>query len=227
MAAHIWADGKPRPCAAGWRRTAAKRTRHRASSATDTIGRLSRSGSERSSWSFLSGMLPVVGHKPQFIGRVGGKLSLEDGRKAATTATLNALSAAKELLGSLDHVTSCRQARRLYRDRRRIPGTPEGRGRERPNFWRAVFGADKLSSRVVLGVASLPLGVPIELELVVEVAPGNLNRASQAPRRRHSGIVPARPDPTAKGTADVSFRHGDSGQVSPHNDEVKPPLAAP
>ena len=32
-----------------------------------------------------------------------------------------------------------------------------------------VFGEEKLSGRVVLGVASLPLGLPIELELVVEV----------------------------------------------------------
>ena len=98
----------------------------------------------------------------------------------------------------------------------------EGDFREHPKvadgaseFWLKVFGAEKLPSRVVLGVASLPLGMPIELELVVEVAPSNLNRASQAPRRRHSGIVPARPDPTAKGTADVSFRHGDSGQLAP------------
>jgi enamine deaminase RidA (YjgF/YER057c/UK114 family) len=33
----------------------------------------------------------------------------------------------------------------------------------------AVFGEEKLSGRVVLGVASLPLGLPIELELVLEV----------------------------------------------------------
>ena len=33
-------------------------------------------------------MLPVVGHEPQFIGRVGGELTVEDGRKAAATACL-------------------------------------------------------------------------------------------------------------------------------------------
>ena len=51
---------------------------------------------------FLSGMLPVVGHAPQFIGRVGGELSAEDGRKAAQTACLSALSAKA---GSLDKIT--------------------------------------------------------------------------------------------------------------------------
>jgi enamine deaminase RidA (YjgF/YER057c/UK114 family) len=33
----------------------------------------------------------------------------------------------------------------------------------------AVFGEERLSGRVVLGVASLPLGLPIELELILEV----------------------------------------------------------
>jgi len=43
---------------------------------------------------FLTGMLPIIDHKPQFIGQVGGELSLEDDRKAAVAASLNALSAA-------------------------------------------------------------------------------------------------------------------------------------
>jgi hypothetical protein len=33
-----------------------------------------------------------------------------------------------------------------------------------------VFGEDKLAPRVVLGMASLPLGVPVELEVLLEVA---------------------------------------------------------
>ena len=36
---------------------------------------------------FLSGMLPVIDRKPQFIGRLGGEVSIEDGRKAAEIAT--------------------------------------------------------------------------------------------------------------------------------------------
>ena len=59
---------------------------------------------------FFSGMLPVVDGKPQFVGRVGGELTLEDGRKAAATATLNGLSAAKAFLGSLDRVLRLRSS---------------------------------------------------------------------------------------------------------------------
>jgi len=121
---------------------------------------------------FLSGMLPVVDRKPQFIGRVGGELSVEDGRKAAATATLNALSAAKALLGSLDHVTAVPKLGVFIAtagDFRDHPKVADGAS----DVLASAFGADRLSSRVVLGVASLPLGMPIEVEVVLEVEPGS------------------------------------------------------
>jgi len=117
---------------------------------------------------FLSGMLPAVDGKPQFIGRLGGELSLEDGRKAATTATLNALSAAKDLLGSLEHVTRVSRLGVFIATEGDFRGHPKVADAA-SEVLASVFGADKLASRVVLGVASLPLGVPIELELVLEV----------------------------------------------------------
>jgi enamine deaminase RidA (YjgF/YER057c/UK114 family) len=117
---------------------------------------------------FFSGMLPIVDRKPQFAGRVGGELTLEDGRKAAATAVLNGLSAAKAFLGSLDHVTAVAKLG--------VYIATEGDFREHPKvadgaseLLEEVFGKDKLSTRIVLGVASLPMGVPIELELVLEV----------------------------------------------------------
>lgn len=120
---------------------------------------------------FFSGMLPVVERKPQFVGRIGGELTLEDGRKAAATATLNGLSAAKALLGSLDCVAAIAKLG--------VYIATEGDFREHAKvadgaseLLQAIFGTEKLSSRIVLGVASLPLGVPIELELVLEVDDG-------------------------------------------------------
>jgi len=44
---------------------------------------------------FLSGMLPVVDHKPKYVGRVGKELDLEAGRDATRVAALGALAAAK------------------------------------------------------------------------------------------------------------------------------------
>jgi NAD(P)-dependent dehydrogenase (short-subunit alcohol dehydrogenase family) len=118
---------------------------------------------------FLSGMLPVVGRKPQYVGRLGGALSKEDGRKAAEIACLNALSAAKAHLGSLDKITGVAKLG--------VYIATEGDFQDHPKvadgaseLLLKVFGAEMLSGRVVLGVASLPLGMPIEIELVFEIA---------------------------------------------------------
>lgn len=117
---------------------------------------------------FLSGMLPVVDGKPQFVGRVGGELTVEDGRRAARTATLNGLSAARDFLGSLDSVSRVAKLG--------VYIATEGDFREHPKvadgaseLLEKVFGTEKLSTRIVLGVASVPIGVPIALELVLEV----------------------------------------------------------
>ena len=118
---------------------------------------------------FLSGMLPVVGRELHYVGRVGGALSTEDGRKAAEIACLNALSAAKAYLGSLDRVTGVAKLG--------VYIATEGDFWEHPKVADGasellvkVFGAEMLSARIVLGVASLPLGLPIEIELVFEIA---------------------------------------------------------
>jgi enamine deaminase RidA (YjgF/YER057c/UK114 family) len=120
---------------------------------------------------FFSGMLPVVERKPQFVGRVGGELTLEDGRKAAATATLNGLSAAKDVLGSLDRITAIPKLGvyiategNFTQHAKVADGASE--------LLEKIFGTGRLSTRIVLGVASLPLGVPIEVELVLEVDDG-------------------------------------------------------
>ncbi|ANM11204.1 MULTISPECIES: RidA family protein [unclassified Rhizobium] len=117
---------------------------------------------------FFSGMLPVINRQPRFVGRLGGALTAEDGRKAAETATLSALAAAKDYLGSLDRVVGIVKLG--------VYIATEGEFRDHPKvadgaseILLQVFGEEKLSGRVVLGVASLPLGVPIELELVLQV----------------------------------------------------------
>jgi enamine deaminase RidA (YjgF/YER057c/UK114 family) len=118
---------------------------------------------------FLTGMLPTEGRAAKFIGRVGAELDVETGRKAAYLAALNALAVARQHLGSLDKVT------RIVRlgvsvatsgDVREQPKVADGASQ----LLEGVFGKDKNPSRLVFGVASLPLGTPVELELIFEVA---------------------------------------------------------
>jgi enamine deaminase RidA (YjgF/YER057c/UK114 family) len=114
-------------------------------------------------------MLPTVGHEARFLGRAGNELNTEQGRSAAYAAALNALAAARQHLGSLDrilrvvrlgvyiatagdfsdHVTVADAASELLRD---------------------ILGKDRMSTRLVFGVESLPLDVPVELEVIFEVS---------------------------------------------------------
>jgi len=117
---------------------------------------------------FLTGMLPTEGREPKFIGRLGAELDVETGRKAARLAALNGLAVAREYLGSLDRV------RRIVR--LGVSVATAGDVRDQPKVADAasdllerIFGKDKNPCRLVYGVASLPLGTPVELEIIFEV----------------------------------------------------------
>ena len=119
---------------------------------------------------FLSGMLPTEGRSAKFIGRVGAELDIEVARQAAQLAALNALAVARQHLGSLDRVA------RIVRlgvsvatvgDVRDQPKAADGAS----ELLQSIFGKEKNPCRLVYGVASLPLGTPVEVEVIFEVTP--------------------------------------------------------
>ena len=118
---------------------------------------------------FLTGMLPTEGQAAKFVGRVGAELDVEAGRKAARLAALNVLAVAREHLGSLDKVTRIVRLGVLIAtsgDVRNQPKVADAAS----ELLQDVFGKDKNPCRLVYGVASLPLGTPVELEVIFEVA---------------------------------------------------------
>ncbi len=116
----------------------------------------------------LSGMLPVVGHVPLYVGRVGRELSIEEGYDAARTACLSGLAAARSHLGSLDRIRTVGKlgvyiaAPHDFRDH---PNVADGAS----ELLLSVFGEKRIPPRIVLGVSSIPLGMPVEVELVLEI----------------------------------------------------------
>ena len=117
---------------------------------------------------FLTGMLPTEGREAKFIGRVGAELDVETGHKAARLAALNGLAVAREYLGSLDRVKRIVRLGVLVAtsgDVRDQPKVADGAS----ELLQDVFGNQKNPSRLVYGVASLPLGTPVEVELIFEV----------------------------------------------------------
>ena len=118
---------------------------------------------------FLTGMLPTEGRAAKYVGRIGAELDAEAGRKAARLAALNLLAVAREYLGSLDRVT------RIVRlgvsvatsgDVRDQPKVADGAS----DLLQEVFGEHKNPCRSVYGVASLPLGTPVLLDVIFEVS---------------------------------------------------------
>jgi enamine deaminase RidA (YjgF/YER057c/UK114 family) len=119
---------------------------------------------------FLSGMLATSGHTAAVVGVEGKDLDLKAGRGAAYAAALNVLALTKKQLGSLNGL------RRVVRLGVYVAATPEFT--EHPNvadepseLLRDVFAEESVSSRLVFGVASLPVGSPVELEVILEVQP--------------------------------------------------------
>jgi enamine deaminase RidA (YjgF/YER057c/UK114 family) len=119
---------------------------------------------------FLSGMLATSVHTVTVAGVVGKDLDVTAGQEAAYTAALNVLSLTKKQLGSLNRVS------RVVRLGVYVAATPEFTQHPKvadtaSELLRDVFGQEAVSSRLVFGVASLPLGSPVELEVILEVRP--------------------------------------------------------
>ncbi len=119
---------------------------------------------------FLSGMLPVSGHEPLYLGSVGQELSVAEGYDAARAACLSGLAATQSHLGSLNRIRAIAKLGVYIAapgDFREHPKVADGAS----ELLLAVFGKESVPPRIVLGVASLPLGMPVEIELVFEIEP--------------------------------------------------------
>ena len=90
-------------------------------------------------------------------------------REAAELAALNVLAVARQHLGSLDKVTRIVRlgvSMATVGDVRDQPKVADGAS----ELLQSVFGKERNPCRLVYGVASLPLGTPVELEVIFEVA---------------------------------------------------------
>jgi enamine deaminase RidA (YjgF/YER057c/UK114 family) len=118
---------------------------------------------------FVSGQLPMVDGQLQLAGKVGADVTVEQAKGLAQRCALNALAAAAEMAGGLEKIVrvvklvgyvACEPA--FIQQPQVVNGASELLGH--------VLGDAGKHSRVAVGVAALPLGAPVEVELVVEVA---------------------------------------------------------
>jgi enamine deaminase RidA (YjgF/YER057c/UK114 family) len=117
---------------------------------------------------FLSGFLASSGHAVTMTGALGKELDVNAGRKAMQIAALNGLARIRKSLGSLNRVS------RVVRLGMSIVTTPEFKDHAKvadaaSELFRDVLGEETVSTRLIIGVASLPFGSPVALEIIVEV----------------------------------------------------------
>ena len=115
---------------------------------------------------YTSGQLPTVDGKLQGTGKVGAGVSPEDAAELARLAAINALAAAKSVLGDLDRVT------RVVKVVGFVSSDPDFTGQPAvvngaSTLLGEVFGDAGMHARSAVGVAVLPLDAPVEVELVL------------------------------------------------------------
>lgn len=117
---------------------------------------------------WTSGQLPFVDGQLAATGKVDDDVTPEEATRLARTAALNALAAVDALVG-IDNVTRVLKIVGFVASSDGFTGQPavvNGAS----NLMGEVFGAAGAHVRSAVGVAELPLGSPVEIELVVEVA---------------------------------------------------------
>ena len=118
---------------------------------------------------YLSGHGPVrVDGQPTARGKVGRDLSTEEAYKVAREVGINLLGSARVILGSLDKV------RRIVKVLGMV-NSADGFG-EQPKVINGfsdlmveVFGENGRHARSAVGMAELPMGIPVEIEVILEV----------------------------------------------------------
>lgn len=116
---------------------------------------------------YTAGQVPIVDGKVAATGKVGGEVSVEEAADLARICALNALAAVHDLVG-IDAVSRVVKVTGFVASAPGFGGQPkvvDGAS----TFLGEVFGDEGRHARSAVGVAELPLNVPVEVEIIVEV----------------------------------------------------------
>jgi enamine deaminase RidA (YjgF/YER057c/UK114 family) len=116
---------------------------------------------------YTAGQLPMEAGKLAGTGKVGAKITPEEGKAMARTCALNALAAVDSLVG-IDAVTRVVKVVGFVASAPGFHGQPSVINGA-SDLLAEVFGDKGAHARSAVGVAELPLDAPVEVELIVEV----------------------------------------------------------
>lgn len=117
---------------------------------------------------YTSGQLPLVNGTLLHTGKVGREVSAQEAYEAAKLCAINCLSVVRSLVGSLDNIKRVvkvtgfvSSAEGFQQQPQVVNGASELLGK--------VFGDAGVHARSAVGVAELPMGAPVEVEMIIEV----------------------------------------------------------
>ena len=117
---------------------------------------------------FISGQLPVLPDGSRMRGKVGVDLTVEEGYQAARLSAVALLARLRQAVGSLDKVVRIVKLNGYVNapaDFEQQPAVINGAS----DLLVEVFVEAGRHARAAVGVASLPLNAPVEVEMIVEV----------------------------------------------------------
>ena len=117
---------------------------------------------------FLAGQVAMRDGELVATGRVGGEVTPEVAKTAAEVAVLNALAVAQDAIGSLDRIE------RVARMTVYVASAPDFTGQSQvangaSDLLVYLLGESGRHARSAVGMASLPIGSPVEVELTIQV----------------------------------------------------------
>lgn len=118
---------------------------------------------------YTSGQLPFVEGALPAVGKVGAEVSAEDAKTYARTCALNALAAAADAAGGLDRIAGVLRVGGFVASAEGFTGQP-GVINGASDVLGEIFGDAGRHARAAVGVAELPLGSPVEVEVAFRLA---------------------------------------------------------
>ena len=119
---------------------------------------------------YISGQIPQWEGDLRYVGKVGREFSIEEGRAAARLSALNVLAHAQAALGGdLDRIVQIAKVAGYVNctpDVTEIGAVINGAS----ELFLAIFGERGQHARVAVGAMSMPLGVAVEVEAIMEIA---------------------------------------------------------
>lgn len=116
---------------------------------------------------YLSGAGPIVQGEVLYRGKVGAEITPDVGYEAAKVSALNLIAALKAELGDLSKVKSIVKLLGLVACADGFYGQP-GVINGASDLLFEVFGEKGRHARSAIGVFSLPMNIPVEIEMIVE-----------------------------------------------------------